>query len=61
MLEQQQGTPTQRSAFLAGYDAVTRSFVQQTVVFAVLGGLIVVVGFIVVWQERRTIRPSSWA
>ncbi len=61
VLEQQQGTPTQRSAFLAGYDAVTRSFVQQTVVFAVLGGLIVVVGFIVVWQERRTLRPSSWA
>jgi hypothetical protein len=61
VIEQQQGTPTQRAAFLAGYDAVTRSFVQQTVAFAVLGGLIILVGFIVVWQERRNVRPTAWA
>jgi hypothetical protein len=61
LLEQQQGTPTQRSAFLAGYDAVTRSFVQQTVVLAVLGGLVIVIGFIVIWQESRRARPRGWA
>jgi hypothetical protein len=61
VLEQQRGTPTQRAAFLAGYDAVTRSFVQQTVVLAVLGGLIIVIGFIVIGQQGRNRRPRSWA
>ena len=61
ILEQQQGTSPQRAAFLAGYDAVTRSFVQQTVVLAVLGGLIIVIGFIVIGQQGRNRRPRSWA
>jgi hypothetical protein len=61
LLEQQQGTPAQRAAFLAGYDAVTRSFVQQTVVFAVLGGLVILVGCVVLWQEGRNVRSTAWA
>jgi len=60
LLEQQHGTPAQRAAFHAGYDAVTRSFVQQTVVFAVLGGLIVLIGFVVIWQEGRNVRSTAW-
>jgi hypothetical protein len=57
VLEQQTGTPTQRAAFHAGYDTVTRSFVQQTVVFAVVGALLAVVGVVMIWR-RDTTRPS---
>ena len=61
VLEQQRGTPTQRAAFLAGYDAVTRSFVQQTALLAGLGVLVVVIGFLVTWQQERNVRPRGWA
>ena len=61
VLEQQRGTPTQRAAFLAGYDAVTRSFVQQTVVLAVLGIALAVGGLIGSWYAGRRVRPSGWA
>ena len=61
LLEQQTGTPTQRAAFHAGYDTVTRSFVQQTVVLAVVGALLAVFGLIMVWQRGRNVRPGGWA
>ena len=61
LLEHQSGSPTQRAAFLAGYDTVIRSFVQQTVVFAALGAVLIVAGVVVVWQRSRTTRPSGWA
>lgn len=61
LLEHQTGTPTQRAAFLAGYDTVTRSFVQQTVVLAVIGGALVAFGLLVLWRESRNTRPSGWA
>jgi hypothetical protein len=61
LLEQQTGTPTQRAAFLAGYDTVTRSFVQQTVVLAVIGALLAIVGLVVIWHRSRTVRPRGWA
>ncbi len=61
LLEHQSGTPTQRAAFLAGYDTVTHSFVQQTVVLAALGVALTVAGLIVYWSAGRNLRPSSWA
>jgi hypothetical protein len=61
LLEQQSGTPAQRAAFLAGYDTVLRSFEQQTVVFAVLGGVVALVGILILWQRSRTARPLGWA
>jgi hypothetical protein len=61
LLEQQSGTPAQHSAFLAGYDTVLRSFEQQTVVFAVLGGVLALVGIALVWQRGRNVRPRGWA
>jgi hypothetical protein len=61
LLEQQSGTPTQRAAFHAGYNTVTRSFVQQTVVLAVVGALLAVIGLFVIWQRGRNVRPAGWA
>jgi hypothetical protein len=61
LLEAQSGTPAQRSAFLAGYDTVLRSFEQQTVVVAVLGGVLALVGILLVWSRTRNVRPMGWA
>jgi hypothetical protein len=61
LLESQSGTATQRAAFLAGYDVVTHSFVLQTVVLAVVGLVLVVVGCLLAWNEARNVRPTGWA
>jgi hypothetical protein len=61
LLESQSGTSTQRAAFLAGYDTVTHSFVQQTVVLAALGVALTVAGLFVYWSAGRNLRPSGWA
>lgn len=55
------GTPAQQSAFLAGYDTVTRSFVVQTIGLAVFGGILAVAGCLVAWQRTRNVRPRHWA
>jgi hypothetical protein len=61
VLEHQSGTPAQRAAFLAGYDTVTHTFVQQTVVLAVLGVALTVGGLLAYWYAGRRVRPSGWA
>ena len=61
LLENQSGTSTQRAAFLAGYDVVTRSFVLQTVVVAVAGFVLVIAGCILAWHQARNVRPTGWA
>ena len=61
LLEQQSGTPTQRAAFLSGFDAVTHSFVQQSVVLAVLGVLLTIGGLIASYAGGRHVRPPGWA
>jgi hypothetical protein len=61
LLESHSGTSTQRAAFLAGYDVVTRSFVVQTVFVAVAGFVLVIAGCILAWNQTRNVRPSDWA
>jgi hypothetical protein len=61
LLESQSGTSTQRAAFLAGYDVVTRSFVLQTVFVAVAGFVLVLAGCFLAWHQARNVRPSGWA
>jgi hypothetical protein len=61
LLEHQVGDATQRAAFRAGYDTVLRSFVQQTIVVALLGAVLAVVGLVLVWQRDRNRRPTGWA
>lgn len=61
LLESHSGTSTQRAAFLAGYDVVTRSFVLQTVFVAVAGFVLVIAGCILGWNQSRNVRPSGWA
>ncbi|HEV2309538.1 MAG TPA: hypothetical protein VGU73_03390 [Acidimicrobiia bacterium] len=60
VMEHQTGTGS-HAAFLAGYDTVTRSFVQQTVVLAVLGVLLALGGLIATYAEGRRVHPSGWA
>lgn len=60
LLEHQSGTPTQRAAFLSGYDTVTHSFVQQTVVLAVLGVVLTVGGLLASYAAGRRARPRGW-
>lgn len=59
LLEHQVGDPTQRAAFHAGYDTVLRSFVQQTIVFALAGVVLAVIGGVLVWQHDRNRRPAG--
>lgn len=61
LLQHQVGDPTQRAAFSAGYDAVLRSFVQQTIVLAVAGVALAAVGAFIAWQHGRNVRPTGWA
>ncbi len=61
LLEHQVGDPTQRAAFSAGYDTVLRSFVQQTIVLALLGVAAMGAGAFLVWQRDRNTRPVGWA
>jgi hypothetical protein len=61
LLEHQTGTATDRSAFLAGYNVVTQSFVRQTVGVVIAGAVLVVVGGVLAWRAGRTVRPRSWA
>jgi hypothetical protein len=61
LLEHQVGDPTQRAAFGSGYDTVLRSFVQQTIVMALAGVVLAVVGGVLVWQHDRNRRPTGWA
>lgn len=61
LLEHQVGDPTQRAAFHAGYDTVLRSFVQQTIVMALAGIVLAVIGGVLVWQHDRNRRPTGWA
>ncbi len=61
LLESQSGTSTQRAAFLAGYDVVTRSLVLQTVVVAGAGLVLVLAGCLVAWNQGRNARPTRWA
>lgn len=61
LLEHQVGDPTQRAAFHAGYDTVLRSFVQQTIVSALIGVVLAVIGGVLVWQQDRNRRPTGWA
>ncbi len=61
LLEHQTGTPSDRAAFLAGYNVVTQSFVRQTVGVVIAGALLVVVGGVLAWRAGRNVRPLSWA
>jgi hypothetical protein len=61
LLEHQSGTPSQRAAFLSGFDTVTHSFVQQTVVLAVLGVVLTVGGLVASYAAGRRVRPAGWA
>jgi hypothetical protein len=61
LLEHQVGDSTQRAAFSAGYDTVLRSFVQQTIVLALLGIAVMAAGAFLVWQRGRNTRPTGWA
>jgi hypothetical protein len=61
LLEHQTGTPTERAAFLAGYNVVTQSFVRQTVGVVIAGAALVVVGGFLAWRAGRNVRPLSWA
>lgn len=61
LLEHEVGDPTQRAAFSGGYDTVLRSFVQQTIVLALAGIVVMAVGAFLVWQRGRNIRPTGWA
>jgi hypothetical protein len=61
VLEHHQGASLQRSAFLAGYDTVTRSFVVQTAAFAGVGGALVAAGGILAWRGTGQSRPRGWA
>jgi hypothetical protein len=61
LLEHQVGDATQRAAFSAGYDTVLRSFVQQTIVLALVGVALAAVGAVLIWQRGRNTRPTGWA
>jgi len=61
LLEHQVGDPTQRAAFHAGYDTVLRSFVQQTIVLALVGVALAALGAVLIWQRGRNTRPTGWA
>lgn len=61
LLEHQTGTPSDRAAFLAGYNVVTQSFVRQTVGVVIAGAVLVVVGGVLAWRAGRNVRPLSWA
>ncbi len=61
LLEHQSGTPTQRAAFLSGFDTVTHSFVQQSVGLAVLGVVLTIGGLIASYAAGRRARPAGWA
>ncbi|HWW43537.1 MAG TPA: hypothetical protein VN180_00535, partial [Acidimicrobiia bacterium] len=61
LLEHQSGTPSQRAAFLSGFDTVTHSFVQQTVVLAVVGVVLTVGGLVASYAAGRRVRPAGWA
>ena len=60
LLQHQVGDPTQRAAFGSGYDTVLRSFVQQTIVFALAGVVLAVIGGVLIWHQDRNRRPTGW-
>jgi hypothetical protein len=52
--------PVNQAAFEAGYDVVTGSFVRQTIVLAVVGAVIGLIGVaLMLWQPKRTARSSD--
>ncbi len=61
LLAHHSGSTTDRAAFLAGYDAVTQSFLRQTIGVVVVGAVLVVVGGVLAWRAGRNVRPSRWA
>lgn len=55
------GPDVELAAFESGYDVVTGGFVAQTALFAFAGGAVGAAGAALMYRQKRTRRPLSWA